>query len=56
MRRLISALFVSALLLIGSVSLTGCVVVPARGGYARVWVPGYWGPSHIWVGGHWHYR
>ncbi|WP_168170307.1 hypothetical protein [Rhodanobacter sp. C03] len=56
MRRAISVLLVSALLLIGSASLTGCVVVPARGYPARVWVPGYWGPPHIWIGGHWRYR
>lgn len=56
MRRILSALFFSTLLLIGSVPLTGCVIVPPRGGHARVWVPGYWGPSHIWVGGHWRYR
>jgi hypothetical protein len=55
MRRTISALLVAALLLIGSVSLTGCVMVPARG-HARVWVPGYWGPPHVWIGGHWRYR
>ena len=53
MRRIISILLVSALLLIGSASLTGCVVVPARGYPARVWVPGYWGPTHVWVGGYW---
>jgi hypothetical protein len=54
MRRIVSILLVSALLLIGSASLTGCVVVPPRGYYpARVWVPGYWGPTHVWVGGYW---
>jgi hypothetical protein len=54
MRRLLSALLVSAALLGGSLSLTGCVVVPAH--RARVWVPGYWAPHHVWVGGHWRYR
>lgn len=56
MRRHLSVVFFSALLLLGSVSLTGCIMVPARPYPARVWVPGYWGPSHVWVGGYWHYH
>jgi hypothetical protein len=56
MHRAISILFVAALLLAGSVFLAGCVVVPARGYYARVWVPGYWAPPHVWIGAHWRYR
>jgi hypothetical protein len=55
MRRIFSSLLVAALLVFGSVSLTGCVVVPPRG-HARLWVPGYWAPRHVWVGGHWRYH
>lgn len=53
MRRLIP-LFTAAVLLAGSLSLSGCVVVPAH--RVRVWVPGYWAPHRVWVGGHWSYR
>lgn len=49
MRR--TSLFNAALLLAGSLSLAGCVVVPAH--RVRVWVPGYWAPHHVWVEGHW---
>lgn len=52
MRRALSVLFIAALLSVGSVSLTGCVMVPPRG-HARIWVPGYWAPQHVWVGGYW---
>jgi len=51
MRHFMSALLISAALLGGSFSMTGCVVVAPRSGH--VWVPGYWGPSHVWVGGYW---
>ena len=54
MRRFLSTWLVAAAVLSGSVMLTGCVVVPPRGGYhAHVWVPGYWGESHVWVRGRW---
>lgn len=53
MRRILS-LFTTAVLLAGSLALSGCVVVPAH--RARVWVPGYWAPRHVWVEGHWRYR
>ncbi len=54
MRRFLSTCLVAAAVLAGSLILSGCVVVPARGGYrAHVWVPGYWGPPHVWVRGHW---
>lgn len=55
MRRILSSLLITALLAIGSVSLSGCVVVPPRG-HARIWVPGYWAPPHVWIGAHWRYR
>ena len=52
MRRLLSTLMLSVVLLGSTVALTGCIVVPpARP--VRVWVPGYWAPSHIWVHGYW---
>ncbi len=55
MRRSLRNMFAAALLLTASVSLSGCIVVPARS-HGRVWVPGYWGPPHVWVRGHWRYR
>ncbi len=54
MRRFISSCLLATALIAGGVSLTGCVVVPAR--HARFWVPGYWGGGHVWVGAHWRYR
>jgi hypothetical protein len=54
MRRLLSAVLLSAALLGGTLSLTGCIIAPPR--HARVWVPGYWAPHHVWVGAHWRYR
>jgi len=56
MRRAFALLLAAGVLSLGSLSLTGCVVAPARGYHARVWVPGYWAPRHVWVGGHWRYR
>lgn len=56
MYRFIRICLVAMLLLVGGTALTGCVVVPARGHSARVWVPGYWAPPHIWVRGGWRYR
>jgi hypothetical protein len=68
MRRLTSHLVIAALLLAGSVSLSGCIVAaprpvhhvrvvrPAHAERARVWVPGHWGPRHAWVEAHWRYR
>ncbi|WP_426699916.1 hypothetical protein ACPPVV_10910 [Rhodanobacter sp. Col0626] len=67
MRRVISRLTATTLLLVGSVSLAGCIVAPPRPvrhvrvvapvhASARVWVPGYWAPRHVWVEGHWRYR
>jgi hypothetical protein len=52
MRR--TSLFAVALLWMGSLSLAGCVVVPAH--HARVWVPGHWASHHVWVEGHWRHR
>ena len=46
-----------AALIGSSVMLSGCIVLPPRGGcHARVWAPGYEGPTHVWIGGHWRYR
>lgn len=47
-------LFLCTALLVATAALSGCIVVPARGG--RVWVPGYWSGPHVWVEGHWRYR
>ncbi|NUR23840.1 hypothetical protein [Frateuria sp.] len=52
MRR--TPLLIAALLLAGSLSLAGCVVVAPR--HARVWVPGHWSSPHVWVEGYWRYR
>ncbi|HEV2622102.1 MAG TPA: hypothetical protein VGU65_08445 [Frateuria sp.] len=49
MRRVLS-LFTTAMLLAGSLALSGCVVVPAH--RVCVWVPGYWAPAHVWVEGY----
>jgi hypothetical protein len=68
MRRFTSNLVMATLLLVGSVSLGGCVVVAPRPVHpvrvvtpvhverARVWVPGYWSPRHVWIEGYWRYR
>jgi hypothetical protein len=65
MRRIISSLPLAVLLLLGSVSLTGCIVTSPRPMHRdrvvvtrgdRVWVPAHWGPHHVWVEGHWRYR
>lgn len=68
MRRITSNLAIAALMLAGSVSLSGCivaaprpvhyvrVVTPVQVERARIWVPGYWGPRHVWVEGGWRYR
>lgn len=50
----LTSMFAVALLLVGSLSLAGCVVVPAH--RAGLWVPGHWASHHVWVGGHWRYR
>jgi hypothetical protein len=67
MRHVISRMTLAALLLAGSVSLTGCIVAAPRPAHVRVvgpihaervrvWVPGYWAPRHVWVEGRWRYR
>lgn len=65
MRRITSNLAIAALLLAGSVSLTGCIVASPRPVHRdrvvtthgdRVWVPAHWGQHHVWVEGHWRYR
>jgi hypothetical protein len=67
MRHVISRMTLAALLLAGSVSLTGCIVAAPRSAHVRVvgpvdaervrvWVPGYWAPRHVWVEGRWRYR
>lgn len=55
MRRSLRHVFVAALLLAGTASLSGCIVVPARD-HGRAWVPGYWRAPHVWVRGHWRDR
>ena len=55
--RLITSGLMVAALIGSSVMLSGCIVLPPRGGcHARVWAPGYEGPTHVWIGGHWRYR
>lgn len=56
MRRVVSYLLLSAALMGGALSVSGCVVVAPRHYHQRVWVTGYWAPQHVWVGGHWGYR
>lgn len=53
MRRVMSTLLLSAALMGGALSLTGCIVAAPRPYHHRVWVSGYWAPQHVWVGGHW---
>lgn len=59
-----------SLIVLGSLSTSGCVVHPAGGaGYVsggayydngprpdRVWVAGYYGPNGVWRPGHWRRR
>ncbi|MGY3039008.1 hypothetical protein ACVWWQ_000595 [Rhodanobacter sp. TND4EL1] len=61
MHRITSCL-AAGVLLAGSISLGGCIVVAPRHvararvvapAPARVWIPGYWGPRRVWVGGYW---
>jgi len=56
MRRLMSSLLITASLMGGALSMTGCIVEQPRPYAHRVWVAGYWGPQHVWVGGRWVYR
>jgi hypothetical protein len=66
MHRITSNLATAALLLAGSVSLSGCIVAAPRPVHhvrvvtpvhvERVWVPGYWSPRHVWIEGYWRYR
>ena len=56
MYRLIRSCLLAMTLLAAGVALNGCVVAPARGHVARVWVPAYWAAPHVWVRGHWRYR
>ena len=57
MRRFLSTVLLGAALLGGTMSLSGCIVVPPpRPYHQRVWIAGYWAPQHVWVAGHWGYR
>lgn len=55
---------VGTLVVLGAVSLSGCVVAPPRGAAyvesgprgGSVWVEGHWGPGGYWHPGHWRER
>lgn len=52
MKNLTKVVLLSAALLTLT-AVSGCVYVPARPGYAAVWVPGHWNGYGYWVPGHW---
>lgn len=48
MRNLTKVVWLAFVLTVFGLS-SGCVYVPARGGY---WVPGHWAARDVWVPGH----
>jgi hypothetical protein len=54
MRRFMSTCLVAAGLIVGTLSLSGCIIAPPRGGYHHgYWESGHYGSRGGWVPGHW---